>query len=80
MEIYHLISHRVLCACSGMEAYIIDRCLGVARSRLVWCAQGLRGLVKPTTMVMLCPTGVNPIGPNWGENALVTKYSGTLEL
>ena len=41
---------------------------------------GLRGLVKPTTMVMLCPTGVNPIGPNWGENALVTKYSGTLEL
>ena len=31
-------------------------------------------------MVMLCLTGVNPIGPNWGENALVTKYSGTLEL
>ena len=61
---------------SGTEVYMIHRCLGIEG----WYGvQGLRGLVKPTTMVMVCSTGLNPICPNWGENALVTKCSRTLE-
>ena len=48
--------------------------------RLVWCSGFKRLSQAYYTMVMVCSTGLNPIGLNWGENALVTKYSGTLEL
>ena len=53
----------------GMDVYnILQMYLVVASQK---SARVNRGLVKPTSMEMVCLTRLNPIGPNWGENALL---------